>query len=238
MVKENLVSCLKRIEASTALSGVETSSSVTLVAVTKSVPLSLIYEAIDCGVRHIAENRVQEALLKYDPVQAYVRNKGVFLKWHMVGHLQTNKVKDAVCIFDLIHSVDSLKVALEIDREAGKINKIQDVLIEVKTSGEATKYGFATAEVCEAVKEISVLKNINVKGLMTIAPVVDSHEKARPYFRKLQELQDEIATMLSALDKRPDVLSMGMTDDFEAAIQEGANMVRIGRGIFGERPKI
>lgn len=236
MVKENLAFCSERTEASAALAGIS-SSSVTLVAVTKSVPLILIYEAVDCGVRHIAENMVQEALLKYDPVQAYARNKGIFLKWHMVGHLQTNKAKEAVCIFDLIHSVDSLKVALEIDREAGKINKIQDVLIEVKTSGEAAKYGFATAEVYEAIKEISVFKNINVKGLMTIAPIVDTPEKARPYFRKLKELRDEIAPRLSALDKRLDFLSMGMTNDFEAAIQEGANMVRIGRGIFGERPK-
>ncbi|MFH0941311.1 MAG: YggS family pyridoxal phosphate-dependent enzyme [Candidatus Omnitrophota bacterium] len=226
MVKENLAFCLKRIEASA-----------TLVAVTKSVPLSLIYEAIDCGVMHIAENRVQEAVLKYDPVQAYARNKGVVLKWHMVGHLQTNKVKEAVRMFDLIHSVDSLKVALAIDIEAGKINKIQDVLIEVKTSPEVTKYGFAPGEACEAVKEISDLKNINVKGLMTVAAVVDTPEKARPYFRGLKELRDEIVHRLSALGHRLDILSMGMTDDYEVAIQEGANMVRIGRGIFGERPK-
>jgi pyridoxal phosphate enzyme (YggS family) len=237
MVKENLASCLERIEASAVAAGVS-SSSVTLVAVTKSVPLSLIYEAIDCGVRHIAENKVQEALLKYDPVQAYARNKGVFLKWHMVGHLQTNKAKEAVRIFDLIHSVDSLKVALEIDRQAGKINKIQDVLIEVKTSSEATKYGFASAEACERVKEISAFKNINVKGLMTVAALVDTPEKARPYFRKLKELRDGIINKIPGLDFRPDILSMGMTDDFQAAIQEGANMVRIGRGIFGERPKI
>jgi len=235
MVKDNLASCLERIEASAQLASVNTSFGVTLVAVTKSVPLSLIYEAIDCGVRHIAENKVQEALLKYDPVQAYAQNKGVLLKWHMVGHLQRNKAKEAVRIFDLIHSVDSLTIAIAIDIEAGKINKIQDALIEVKTSSEATKYGFAPGEVCEAVKEISAFKNINVKGLMTIAPLVDSPEKARPYFRGLKELRDEIVNRPSALDNRPDVLSMGMTDDFEVAIQEGANMVRIGRGIFGER---
>lgn len=214
MVKENLASCAKRIAARA-----------TLVAVTKGVPLPLIYEAIDSGVTNIAENRIQEALMKYGPVCAYARNSGVSLKWHMVGHLQTNKVKDAVGMFDLIHSVDSIKVAFEINKEAGKAGKLQDVLIEVKTSAEATKYGFAPSEVREVVKEISAFKNINMKGLMTVAPIVDDAQKARPYFRQLRELRDEIGHGL-------EVLSMGMTDDFEAAIQEGANMVRIGRGIF------
>jgi len=232
MVKENLASCLKRIESCATLAGVSYSS-VTLVAVTKGVQLPLIYEAIDCAVTHIAENRVQEALLKYEPVCAYARKKGVSLKWHMVGHLQTNKVKEAVRIFDLIHSVDSIKVALEIDREARKINKVQDTLIEVKTSSEATKYGFAAVQVSEVVKEISAFKNISIKGLMTVAPIVDTLQKARPYFRKLKELRDEIINKAPAgLGYRLDILSMGMTDDLEAAIQEGANMVRIGRGIF------
>ncbi|OIO35680.1 MAG: YggS family pyridoxal phosphate enzyme [Candidatus Omnitrophica bacterium CG1_02_44_16] len=237
MVRENLAFCLKRIEAVTTLAGAS-SLSVTLVAVTKSVPLLFIYEAIDCGVMHIAENRIQEAILKYDPVCAYASDKGVVLKWHMIGHLQTNKVKDAVRIFDLIHSVDSLKVAFEINKEAGKMNKVQDALIEVKTSAEVTKYGFAPEEVSEAVKEISIFKNIKVKGLMTIAPIVDTPEKARPYFRKLRDLSSDLFVCRpSSVVCRP-ILSMGMTDDFEAAVQEGANMVRIGRGIFSERPKI
>jgi len=146
----------------------------------------------------------------------------------LVGHLQTNKVKDAVRIFDLIQSVDSLRLAAEIDKQAAKINKIQDILIEIKTSPEATKFGLKPNAAIEVIKEIAQLKNINMKGLMTIAPLVDEPEKTRPYFRQLRELRD----YLRAMNYELGILSMGMTDDFEVAIEEGSNMVRIGRAIF------
>ena len=153
------------------------------------------------------------------------------IRWHMVGHLQTNKVKDAVKIFDLIHSVDSAHLAAEIDKQALKINKIQDILIEIKTSPEVTKSGIKPDEAIEVIKEIDKFKNINIKGLMTIAPLADDPQKARPYFRMLRELMDKI-NALHVTPNRLHVLSMGMTDDFEIAIEEGSTMVRLGRAIF------
>lgn len=233
-IRKNLELCLKRIEAAAARSGVSPSL-ITLVAVTKDAMPPLIYEAIDCGIQHIGEGKVQEALLKYKSIQDYLLKSNGVLIWHMVGHLQANKAKDAVKIFDLIHSVDSLHIAVEINKHAAKINKIQKVLLEVNTCGESTKFGFTPGVVIEAIKEMMSLKNIAVCGLMTIAPVVGDPKKAKPYFRKLKELRDEINCQLSAIGPQLDILSMGMTDDFQTAIEEGSNMVRIGRGIFGER---
>jgi pyridoxal phosphate enzyme (YggS family) len=150
----------------------------------------------------------------------------------MVGHLQANKVKYAVKLFDLIQSVDSLRLAEEINKESAKINKIQDILLEVKTSPEATKFGLMSEGAVEVIKEISRLKNIRIQGLMTIAPIVDNPQLARPYFRMLRDLRDKICQLPFANYHLP-ILSMGMTDDFEVAIEEGATMVRIGRAIFG-----
>lgn len=226
MVRENLAYCRERIRAAALRAG-RTPEEITLVAVTKGVQPELIFEAIDCGIEDIGENRIQEALLKYEELNAYARQRGRCLTWHMVGHLQTNKAKDAVRLFDLIHSVDSLRLAQELDRQAVRIGKVQDVLIEVKTSPEATKFGFLPEEVEGWVREIASLKNIRVKGLMTIAPQVDDPQKARPYFHTLTELKDKI--------NRLTILSMGMTDDLEAAVEEGTSMVRVGRGIFGQR---
>ena len=149
----------------------------------------------------------------------------------MVGHLQANKAKDAVRIFDLIHSVDSLRLAEELDKQAAKIDKLQDILIEVNTSGEAAKFGLKPGEVAGVIKDIAQLKNLNVRGLMTIAPIVDNPDAARPYFRNLKELSYKINELLPPNSKLQ-TLSMGMTDDFEVAIEEGSTMVRIGRGIF------
>ena len=149
----------------------------------------------------------------------------------MVGHLQSNKARDAVGLFDLIQSVDSLRLAAQIDKEAAKVNKLQEVLIEVKTSPEATKFGFAPEEVVSALKAIAELEHIKVKGLMTIAPMTGNPEESRPYFRLLRELRDKIGDMRSAvLDLQ--YLSMGMSDDFQVAIEEGSNMIRLGRAIF------
>ena len=190
---------------------------VRLVCVTKSASIEDIGKAIGLGIKLVGENRVQDALRKYAVI-------GDRVEWHLVGHLQTNKAKDAVRIFSMIHSVDSARLAKEIDKEAGKIGKAQDILVQVNTSGEQTKFGVTPAAAEELIKEIVLYHNINIKGLMTIAPDLDDPEKVRPYFRALRELRDKINTLT--------LLSMGMTNDFEIAIEEGSNMVRIGRAIF------
>jgi PLP dependent protein len=232
-VEENLSLCRQRIEDACRRVNRD-ASEVTLVAVTKGVDLDRILRAINAGVTCIGENRIQEALLKYNGLQEMTRLGGVRLSWHMIGHLQTNKVKDAVEMFDVIHSVDSVRLAHAIDKEAGKIRKIQDVLCEVNVSGEAAKYGFTPEEVRGAIEEMVALPHIRIRGLMTVAPIVDDSEQTRPFFRRLRQLRDEIFPPSSVL-RLPSFLSMGMTDDFETAVEEGATHVRIGRGIFGER---
>jgi len=210
---------------------------ISVIAVSKGRSLQEIEEAVLTGITDIGENRVQETLLKYNE-HSRLRPAPCVIKWHMIGHLQTNKIKEAVKIFDLIQSVDSLHLAAEIDKQAAKINKIQDILIEIKTSTEATKFGLKPDETVQVIKEMVRLKNININGLMTIAPLAGNPEKARPYFRMLRELRDEINQLsLTAVQARAEslqlkVLSMGMTDDFEVAIEEGSNMVRLGRAIF------
>ena len=192
---------------------------VTLIAVTKTIGIPAIEAAFNAGIRNFGENRIQEAQPKIEQL-ASLRPS---LIWHMVGHLQTNKAKTAVDIFDIIHSVDSLRLAETLSqRSQSKL----PVLIEVNVSGEATKSGFLLPEADEAVKRIGRLPNIEVGGLMTIAPWGSDAEEVRPIFRRLRQLGD-------ALGLRH--LSMGMTDDFEVAIEEGATLVRIGRAIFGER---
>ncbi len=200
-----------------------------IVAVSKGRPLAQIAEAAEAGIIDIGENKVQEALLKYNDMRHAISDKPI--RWHMVGHLQTNKVRDAVKIFDLIHSVDSLHLAEEINKQAAKINKVQEVLIEIKTSSEATKFGFLPEEAVKTTEAISHFKNINIKGLMTIASVVGNPEQARPCFKLLRELRDNIDKLITR-NSEPITLSMGMTDDFEIAIEEGANTLRIGRAIF------
>jgi pyridoxal phosphate enzyme (YggS family) len=233
MVKENLAFCFEKIRIS-AVKAVYSLHDVTLIAVTKGVGIDFIETAIDNGVSHIGENKIQEALLKFEIINAYARQKGAHLDWHMVGHLQTNKTRDAVRMFDLIQSVDSLRLAQEIDCQAFKLGKIQNVLLEIKTSEEATKYGFLPSQVESVLPSLAALKNLRIQGLMTIAPAVIAPETARPYFSKLRQLQDKI-NQSSIFDFPLSVLSMGMTDDFETAISEGATMVRLGRAIFGER---
>lgn len=190
---------------------------VSLVCVTKQVSVEDILEVISCGINIIGESRVEEALSKYDKLP-----KGI--SWHLVGHLQTRKVKDAVRIFDLIHSVDSLHLAQEINKRAGAIGKIQDILLEVNISGESTKYGFKAQDVRSTLEEIKNLPNVRVLGLMTMAPLVNDPELTRPIFRELKKMADDLGLKY---------LSMGMTQDYIVAIEEGANMVRIGTAIFG-----
>ena len=226
MVDENILKIRERILSACSRAKRE-ASGIKLVAVSKSVGIDEIKEAVSYGIFEFGENRVQDAGLK---IKAFNVNLAP-VYWHMIGHLQANKVKSAVKIFDLIQSVDSLTLAAEINREASKINKIQDVLLEVKTSPEATKSGIEPDKVAEVVMGISGYKNMRLQGLMTIAPLVENSEDARPYFRALRELKDKI-NRLSITSQPLSVLSMGMTNDFEIAIEEGSNMVRIGRGIF------
>lgn len=220
MIRNNIEDVRRRIEEAGRRSGRRTNN-ITLVAVTKGVGIDRINEAVASGITDIGENRVQEALIKYSQLripQSTFRT----IKWHMVGHLQRNKVKDAVKIFDVIHSVDSIELAEEINKRTDK--KI-DIFIQVNTSGEGTKFGVSPEVVPGLAKDITSMENLNLKGLMTIAPFVTSLEDARPYFRALNVLKDRI----NCSD-----LSMGMSGDFEAAIEEGSTYVRIGTAIFKE----
>jgi hypothetical protein len=223
-VKDNLETINKKIKEA-AWKVNRDPQEIKLVAVTKTATLEQIKEAINEGVKIIGENKVQEAKKKYQVLTTEV-------KWHLIGHLQTNKVKYAVEIFDLIHSVDSIKLAKEIDNRSVQFKKTIDVLIEVNISGEETKYGYNPEKVEAFLKEISEFSAIRVRGLMTIAPISKNKEEVRPYFRRLRELSERIRDK-NIKNIKMDYLSMGMTDDFEIAIEEGANMVRIGRGVFG-----
>ena len=230
MISDHIFKIKQRIAGACAKIGRDPRQ-ITLVAISKGRTAREIEEAIEAGISDIGENRVQEAELKYRKLITSEPANPRTIKWHMVGHLQTNKAKEAVKIFDLIHSLDSIRLAREIDRQAARINKVQSVLIEIKTSPEATKSGIASGEAVGLIKEIASLKNISLKGLMTIAPLVNDPEKARPYFRELRELRDSI-NAISNMQYAICELSMGMTDDFEIAIEEGANMLRIGRAVF------
>ena len=224
IIKNNLEIINEKIKKA-ALKASRNPEEIKLVAVTKTATIEQIEEAISAGVEIIGENKVQEAKGKYQILTADI-------EWHLVGHLQTNKVKYAIEIFDLIHSVDGIKLAKEIDRRSLQFGMITNVLVEVNISGEETKYGIKPEEVEPFLKEISEFSRIRVKGLMTIAPIVEDKEEVRPYFRKLRELSKEIKKK-NIKNVRMDYLSMGMTEDFEVAVEEGANIVRIGRGIFG-----
>jgi len=211
MVEERIISACQRVGR---LPG-----ELTIIAVTKTVEPSAIATASKLGIRHFGENRIQEAERKIRQLSDLQPPPS----WHMVGHLQTNKVKIAVEIFDIIHSIDSIRLAEMISR---RTQKTLPVLLEVNVSGEVSKSGFPVAEVEPALEVISQLPKIEIKGLMTIAPMVTDAEQVRPVFRKLRSLRDSF---------RLEHLSMGMTDDFEVAIEEGATLLRIGRAIFGER---
>ncbi len=223
-IKNNLEIINEKIKKA-ALKANRNPEEIKLVAVTKTATIEQIKEAINAGVKIIGENKVQEAKEKYQILTADT-------EWHLVGHLQTNKVKYAIEIFDCIQTVDSIKLAKEIDKRSLQFGKTTNVLVEVNVSGEESKYGIKPEEVEPFLKEISEFSRIRVRGLMTIAPIEEDKEKVRPYFRKLRELSKEIKSK-NIKNLKMDYLSMGMTDDFEVAIEEGANMVRIGRGIFG-----
>jgi hypothetical protein len=199
-----------------------------LVAVSKTVAAEQVKEAIEAGVTILGENYVQEAREKIQRLSSYP------VSWHYIGHLQTNKAKYAVKLFDLIHSVDSLKLAQELDKQAKKNDKIQSILIQVNVAEEISKSGVSVEHAIKLIKHIGLLPNLAIKGLMTMPPYFNAPEKVRPYFNALRKLRDQMRSE-SIPHVSMDELSMGMTGDFEAAIQEGATLVRIGTAIFGER---
>jgi pyridoxal phosphate enzyme (YggS family) len=222
-VSERLERVRERIEAAARRAG-RRSEDVTLVAVTKGFPASLIAQALDAGLDHLGENRVQEAAIKIPPL----RDKAT---WHLVGHLQRNKAKRALELFDVIESVDSLRLAQELQKRAEQVrNAPVPVLIEVNTSGESTKYGVTPGDLYGLLDEVVKLDRLTVHGLMTVGPIVPDPNDARPAFRRLRELAEgyEGAALTD--------LSMGMSDDFEVAVEEGATTVRIGTALFGPRP--
>jgi len=202
--------------------------SVRLVAVSKTMPVEIVREAIEAGVTDLGENYIQEAREKFNALA------GLPAAWHFIGHLQSNKAKYAVRMFDLIHSVDSLKLATALDRYAEKIDRVQPILIQVNVAREDSKSGIYAEEALPLVKAVAGMKNISLRGLMTIPPYFNAPEKVRPFFAALRELRDRIRKEGIA-NIEMNELSMGMTGDFEAAIEEGATMVRIGTAIFGER---
>ena len=225
-IQHNVSRVMERISEAAHRSG-RNPDDITVVAVTKTVKTDEIMDAINAGIRHIGENRVQEFLEKHKDIPVYVNR-------HFIGRLQTNKVKYIVDKVDLIHSLDRLKLAEEIDKRAMAIDRIVPVLIQVNIAGEATKTGVMPEELHKFIEELTPYNNIQIKGLMTIAPFLKDSEDVRPYFAGMRKLYQEIKEAKYS-NVKMEYLSMGMTNDFEVAIEEGANIVRIGRAIFGER---
>ena len=205
-------------------------SQVKLIAVTKNHSVSAMLEAIAAGITAVGENRVQEMLAKHPEIQA----AGKSVEWHLIGHLQTNKVRQAVPLADLIHSVDSERLAIEIDKVAGKLGKRQDVLLQVNVADEDSKFGVELGQTLPLAKQISQLEHIRLCGLMTVAPYAEDPETVRPVFKEFYQLFSELKT-LNLANTEIKWLSMGMTNDYLVAVEEGANLVRIGTGIFGSR---
>lgn len=228
MIKENLKQVEDNIVAACQRAGRDPRE-VTLIAVSKTKPVSMIEEAIDYGIKDFGENKVQEMCDKIEKIP----NK---LNWHLIGHLQRNKVKYIIDKAYLIHSVDSLRLAQQIDHEAKKKNVISNILIEVNIAGEESKFGVSKEEVEVLLEEIKKLTNIHVKGLMTIAPFVEDAEENRVYFKEMYKLFVDMRQKNADNNNiEMEVLSMGMTGDYQVAIEEGATMVRVGTGIFGAR---
>lgn len=226
MVAENLAQVQKNIEESCGNVNRDPGE-VTLIAVSKTKPVEMLREAYDAGARVFGENKVQEIVDKYDHMPSDV-------KWHMIGHLQRNKVKYIVDKVAMIHSVDSFRLAETIEKEAAKKNVTVPILIEVNVAQEESKYGLKPEEVLPFIEEIADFSHIQIKGLMTIAPYVENAEENREIFRELKKLSVDIAAK-NINNVTMSVLSMGMTGDYMVAVQEGSTMVRVGTGIFGAR---
>lgn len=226
MLKDQLQEVEKRIQAACDRAG-RKREEVTLIAVSKTKPVETLQEAYDLGVRIFGENKVQELTAKYEALPKDIH-------WHMIGHLQTNKVKYIIDKAELIHSVDSLKLAETIEKEAAKHDLIADILVEVNVAEEESKFGMKMEEVIPFVEKVSAFPHVRVRGLMTIAPFVEDPEENRSIFADLHKLYIDIKKKNHDNDA-VSVLSMGMTNDYEVAIEEGATMVRVGTGIFGAR---
>ena len=226
MLKDNLVEVEKRILEACQKVG-RSRDEVTLIAVSKTKPVEMLQEIYDANVRYFGENKVQEMC---DKIELLPQD----IKWHMIGHLQTNKVKYIVGRTELIHSVDSLRLAQEIQKQTVKKDVIVPILVEVNIAQEESKFGISKEETIQLVKEIALLDHVAIKGLMTIAPFVEDPEDNRCYFKAIKELSVDINNQ-NIDNVHMDILSMGMTGDYTVAIEEGATMVRVGTGIFGER---
>ena len=226
MLKENLANVEKNIEQACKNAG-RSRDEVTLIAVSKTKPVEMLQEIYDENIRDFGENKVQELCSKMELLPSDIR-------WHMIGHLQRNKVKYIVGKVELIHSVDTYRLAEEINIQAKKQNVIVPILVEVNIAHEESKFGISAEDAILLVEEISKLENIRIKGLMTIAPYVENPEDNRLYFRKIKQLSVDI-TNKNIDNVFMEILSMGMTGDYMVAIEEGATMVRVGTGIFGER---
>jgi len=224
---ENLVSLQQRIEAACRRAGRDPAS-VTLLAVSKGMPPEVVRAAADVGLSLFGENKVQEAKAKIPLCPGRLR-------WHMIGHLQSNKCRDAVHLFEMIQAVDSLALAQELDKWASKQARTMPILLEVNLAGESTKFGFNPKQLLADLEAINSLPRLEVHGLMTMAPWTPDPEKARPLFRSLRGLKGQCEEKLGAPLPH---LSMGMSGDFEPAIEEGATLVRIGTALFGPRPKV
>jgi len=232
-VSENLARVRGEIAEAARRAGRDPSE-VALVGVTKTVGHEKITQAVSAGLRDVGENRVQEAKGKIELLAPQFAREGLSVRWHMVGHLQRNKAKAAVALFDLIQSIDSRRIAEAVSRAALAAGKVQEVLVEVNTSGEPTKYGIPPDQAVKFVEDLADLQGLRIMGLMTVGPLTDDPEKARPAFARLRELWDELrGAELPRCEMR--YLSMGMSADFRQAVEEGANMVRIGTAIFGPR---
>ena len=225
-IRENLARIQDQIAAAASRAGCNPDS-IELVAVSKTKPVSLIVEAIELGITHIGENRVQEAQSKHPQIDLPVT-------WHLVGHLQRNKVKQALPIFDLIHSVDSPRLIAEIDRRSAESCRTTDILIQVNTSAEPSKYGLEPDQTLDFIESAHPYTHVRIKGLMTIGAFLPDPEAVRPMFASLRQLREKIIAQQFP-NVEMDILSMGMTNDFEVAIEEGANLIRVGTAIFGER---
>ena len=226
MLKENLANVEKNIEQACKNAG-RSRDEVTLIAVSKTKPVEMLQEIYDENIRDFGENKVQELCSKMEQLPSDIR-------WHMIGHLQRNKLKYIVGKVELIHSVDTYRLAEEINIQAKKQNVIVPILVEVNIAHEESKFGISAEDAILLVEEISKLENIRIKGLMTIAPYVENPEDNRLYFRKIKQLSVDI-TNKNIDNVFMEILSMGMTGDYMVAIEEGATMVRVGTGIFGER---
>jgi len=225
-IHENVQFVRNKIAEAYRRSGRE-SEEIELVAITKTVGVEQINKAIEAGIRIVGENRVQEAWRKFQEV-------GKEVHWHMVGHLQTNKVKRVLQFADMIHSVDSVYLAREIQTQAEKLDRTVEILIQVNTSGEESKFGLEPEATIGAIEEVSALTNLKIKGLMTIGAFLPNPEDVRPCFKLLRELRDRVNERKIAAVQM-EALSMGMTNDYEVAIEEGSTMVRVGTAIFGKR---